>query len=573
MIPKIRNNKIKYSKNLVLLTLFILLTLNWNFYSIQVKIDKWNPLIMAVALTIALLLICDIKTIIRDKWFILIILINAIAFINMTVLGTGYYSMLPLYCISLGVYLSDKIKFGKRDILLSALFIAFFFFYWTVDVKGYFKGYTINYGGLVLVSGFIFAIFTIEYFWYVAITGEDTNKILQLSRNKVGTMVKDTFRLSGKYSFGQFIKSQGRAVLNFFRRYPYIITAIEVAMFFQAYNIIAWYRSRTAFLAIFFLAMFMLIPRKLYKNKCFFTIVNIGILAMGFMFPVIYEYVGARVNVIDYQMFYKPDFDSRLPVWGDLFAIYRNFLLTGVGTLYTTNEIYRPGILDTMNAYLDLLFVYGPFVCLGVLALIAKTLLSFREYVSNNRFAKMAYAGAVTMLVASYTESMVITVPFALIFILLLSFTDNIGKGICFESAEDYRAVDLKKYENNIIGKFGTKIQATSVAVFLPLFLVLGLGSIEVYYSNYDEFSFTNFDYIFIFGALLVITFAIVNTVVLVLPRNINKVVISILTAISVASYIQYMFLNKNLIMEDGEFIEADGLGDIHYKVYSYILE
>ena len=177
MIPKIRNNKIKYSKKLVLLTLFILLTLNWNFYSIQVKIDKWNPLIMAVALTIALLLICDIKTIIRDKWFILIILINAIAFINMTVLGTGYYSMLPLYCISLGVYLSDKIKFGKRDILLSALFIAFFFFYWTVDVKGYFKGYTINYGGLVLVSGFIFAIFTIEYFWYVAITGEDTNKI------------------------------------------------------------------------------------------------------------------------------------------------------------------------------------------------------------------------------------------------------------------------------------------------------------------------------------------------------------------------------------------------------------
>ena len=32
--------------------------------------------------------------------------------------------------------------------------IAGFFIYWTIDVKGYYNGYSIYYGGLVLLPGF-----------------------------------------------------------------------------------------------------------------------------------------------------------------------------------------------------------------------------------------------------------------------------------------------------------------------------------------------------------------------------------------------------------------------------------
>ena len=519
--------KNRVARYILIVTLFILLMVNWNSYRMYQVIDRWNPVNLSIVLTLVLFLVSDIKKLIKDKFFLIVVFINVLAIVNMTIVGTGYYEMFSLYCLTLGIYLSGKLVFRRREVLIMSAFIAFFFFYWTVDVKGYYKGYSINYGGLVLITGFIFTLFILEYFRY------------------------------------QILHERYKAALfHFIKEHPYIITAVEILMFLVAYSIISWYRSRTAFFSLIVLAILMICPRKLLGNKVIFRVITYGTLIGGFIFPIIYVYIGNRVNAIDYQMFYKSLFDSRLPVWQDLFNIYKNYIFTGIGTIYTSNELYRPGLLDTMNAYVNLLIVYGPIVCILVLALIGRAVLVTRENVENSHFGKTVFAGTIVMLVASYAESMIVTVPFTLIFVLTLSITRSICSDESFGDVSEYQSIDYEKYTKKLKGPSGIKIITTIVSVALPVFLVYILGPVEVYYANYDEFSFTNNDYLWMFLSLAIIIIFTAITVILILPDKLNIIAVSILTAISTASYVQYMFLNKKLIMEDGEFVDAATLGN-----------
>ena len=204
--------KNRVARYILIVTLFILLMVNWNSYRMYQVIDRWNSVNLSIVLTLVLFLVSDIKKLIKDKFFLIVVFNNVLAIVNMTIVGTGYYEMFLLYCLTLGIYLSGKLVFRRREVLIMSAFIAFFFFYWTVDVKGYYKGYSINYGGLVLITGFIFTLFILEYFRY------------------------------------QILHERYKAALfHFIKEHPYIITAVEILMFLVAYSIISWYRSRTAF--------------------------------------------------------------------------------------------------------------------------------------------------------------------------------------------------------------------------------------------------------------------------------------------------------------------------------------
>lgn len=505
---------------ILLISAVILLMANWNTFTLYETMKSMNAKIMAFVLIIVFLCVCDLKEVIKDKLFYLMIAINVISIVNLLVLGTGKYAIFPIFDFTMTLYLVDKIKLKKSEILISAALFAVFFIYWTIDVKGYFKGYSINYGGLVLIGGFIFLIFLEEYVKYFVSKYNGTN-----------------------------------AVVLFIQKYLYIITIIEMLTFALGYKIMSWYRSRTAFFALVFFAVFLLIPRRFYGKKAIYHVITALIIAGGFLLPAIYVYIGRRVNPVDYQMFYKTIFDSRFTIWPDLLNIYKNFALTGVGTIYTANDAYRPGLLDTCNAFIDLLVVYGPFVCAGTLAMLYIRLVQFRKSVNDNHFAKLGYALTMTMLVASYGESMIIEVPFMLLFMYAFMYMNN-------PLVEDeYNALDLKKYKEMFAKGFKDKLIATTLAVLLPVILFFILGPVEIYYSNYDEFSFTNTDYLWMFISIAVLVTAVLVTILTVVPDIVNKVIIVILTAVSVASYVQYMFLNKELIMEDGEFIEAVDLG------------
>ena len=76
------------------------------------------------------------------------------------------------------LYLLDKIDFTRRQTFVFLAYTAFFFFYWTIDVKGYFKGYNTNYGGLILITGFAALMIIMQVFngelveKYYALTAE-----------------------------------------------------------------------------------------------------------------------------------------------------------------------------------------------------------------------------------------------------------------------------------------------------------------------------------------------------------------------------------------------------------------
>lgn len=129
------------------------------------------------------------------------------------------------------IYLSDKIKLSDSLIALFCIYLGLYFFYWTYDVKGYFKGYNTNYGGLVLITGFVFAI---------------TGFIIFRER------LKQTEAAGARFLFG-FI----------------------LFMFVWGYNIIAWYRARCAFLGLAVFAILLIIPSKIWKNKVFYTAVTL----------------------------------------------------------------------------------------------------------------------------------------------------------------------------------------------------------------------------------------------------------------------------------------------------------
>lgn len=526
---------------------FLLMMGNWNFFSLYQKLDRWNPIILAVALIAILLLVCDIKSLIRDKFFWCVVAVNIIAFINLTVLGGSYYVLVPLFDLTMALFLIDKIHLSKAEIICSAIFVGIFFFYWTIDVKGFYKGYSINYGGLVLITGFIFVIFIVEWLRYVARTYVEG---------------------SVTWLNGSVARIIERIIIVLKTR-PYIFTAIEVLLFLQAYNIISWYRSRTAFFGLVALGIMLLIPRDIISNKILYPITVALLILGGFLFPIIYVWFGRRVNAVDYQMFYKSLIDSRFQVWQDLFQIYKQFPLTGVGTIYTNNDIYRPGLLDTMNVNIDLLVAYGPIVCIFVLGILAVTLLRLREAVASNYFSRLTFIVASVMLIVSYGESMILSVPFMLIFMVSLIMIRScvaVEESSCGLCNSDYKAIDIGYYKELLGTSFGIKLLASALVVLLPIILVYILGPVEIYYSNYDEFSFTNTDYIGLFGALAIILFIVGTTVLSLLPDKLHKVVCIIISAISAASYVQYMFLNKKLIMEDGEFVKAEDLGDYPIK-------
>ena len=85
--------KNRVARYILIVTLFILLMVNWNSYRMYQVIDRWNPVNLSIVLTLVLFLVSDIKKLIKDKFFLIVVFINVLAIVNMTIVGTGYYEI------------------------------------------------------------------------------------------------------------------------------------------------------------------------------------------------------------------------------------------------------------------------------------------------------------------------------------------------------------------------------------------------------------------------------------------------------------------------------------------------
>lgn len=507
-----------------ILGLFVMLMLNLNTYSLYLKMERYNYILAAVILTVAFVCYSDIKTLMKDKFFWLVVLIDFIAVVLTFISGTGLFSILPVYSLTLILYLCNRISFSKKNFALMVAFCAFFFIYWTLDVKGYYKGYSINFGGMVLLYGFIFLIAFIEYLKYLVL-----------------------------------YKSEK---LLFLKKYPYYIDIVEALLFLWAYKSMSFYRSRTAVVALIVFGVFLCIPRKILLKKWFTTAVLTLVGAGIFAFPIIYIKACNLGILSDIDVFYKSLVTTRGEVWSYLINLIRLKPFSGNGFIVVPGgTVFREGLLDCCNFGIQLLTVYGVVITVAVLILFFLSIYKLLYEVKSFTALRMMVAGIASILVSAYAENSILAAPFIIMFAAFL-FTGNSVKKYAVEAeitedAYSKSALCTKEFK----GKF---VPVLLVSVLL-LFMYIILGPLEIFYSNYNEFMYNTSDFIWFFLILLCGTSLVIALILAPMPKIVSLIYSTIGLSIALVSYIQYMFINSDLVDDNGNFAASLDLGSRYY--------
>ena len=362
----------------ILGAVLVLTTAEWHLYSWYEAVAPYGTIIASIGLITALFCYVDIKEMLKDPAFLLMCAADAIALVNLFIVGSGKGAILTVADFLLILYLSNKIKLSGKQVIISVCYLGFFFLYWTFDVKGYFKGYNTNYGGLVLISGFFFAIYALEYLRYylVEVKGKKNAKWLIL---------------------------------------------LTLYFFVWGYNIIAWYRSRCALLGLMMFAVLMLIPLKVWKNKAFYYTVTIGTTAGAVLFSLLYVWLGVMKDTFRIQIFYKDIISGREEIWSELWGAFIKQPVTGIGSSYEMQLDWLGGMFEVHNGLLDILIVHGIAVFAVTIVFIIKRFLELHESAVSGHLNKCAMAAVFAMMMPAFMENYIIVPPFSLILLILMS--------------------------------------------------------------------------------------------------------------------------------------------------------
>lgn len=371
-------NRLKpYAAKIIIAGIILISILEWNFASWYALFTPYGTLITFAVFVLAAASCLDIKSVIKDPVFWLMTGTTLFAFINLVIIGSnkGCILVVANFCISL--YLSNVIKFSKieRIVLLSVL--AFYFFYWTIDVKGYFKGYNTNYGGLILITGFACLMILSE-------------------------MITDYLRKNPK-------------------KWGWLYAALEVFFIAVAFNIIAWYRSRTALIGLLVLMVMKFLPIKFITNRIVYTMFTLVATVGGVFGTLIYIGIGHLKSYVNIQLFYKDLISGREVLWKELWSAFLKQPVTGIGSSYVVKTDFMNGMLEVHNGMLDILIVHGIIVFIPIALLFTKRLLERRTVVADNRINKMVFAAIICMMVTSYFENYIIVQPFNLVLFSLIA--------------------------------------------------------------------------------------------------------------------------------------------------------
>ena len=107
----------------------------------------------------------------------------------------------------------------------------------------------------------------------------------------------------------------------------------------------------------------------------------------------------------------------------------------------------------------------------------------------------------------------------------------------------------------------------TSVEFLLfPVTMLFLLGPAEVYYSNYNEFAFSFWDFAPIFIIISFATLVLGSLLLAIIPKKISNFVHGLIFSCSLAMYLQNLLLNKNIFNSDGSPVDWN-----QFKLYSFI--
>ena len=91
------------------------------------------------------------------------------------------------------------------------------------------------------------------------------------------------------------------------------------------------------------------------------------------------------------------------------------------------------------------------------------------------------------------------------------------------------------------------KLLLNFMASFLLGFMILIFGPAEIFFANITEFEFLYGEFAGYMAILFLVSVLLLTAVLTILPEKIHRIVLSVIFGISLAGYLQIMFLNKNL--------------------------
>lgn len=374
-------NRKKAGNASFLLAIVILTVGCWNVYSWYEVMAPLGTLISFVCLGVTLLCYVDLRTLLRDKMFILMVAGDIVTFIHLIIIKSGMGAFLTAADLMLVLYLMDKIKLPKKISYGLIAYLGFYFFYWTVDVKGYFKGYNTNYGGLVLITGFIFAIM-------------------------------------GMFLIRDYLQSKGKKIL------VYVLYAVLLFVIALGYNIIAWYRARCALLGYLIFIILVLCPKGMWKNKVLYGLLRWGLTIGAIVISYVYVYLGQ--SGINIEIFYKSIMSGREEIWAELWVAFFNSPFMGIGSSYQMRLSWMDKMFEVHNGLLDILFVHGISVFVIVMIMLQTRLKKLNLSAIQSMPQKCALAGLFAVLASSFLENFFIVPPFLLCFLLMGAFSVNL---------------------------------------------------------------------------------------------------------------------------------------------------
>ena len=366
----------------IIASVVVLTILLWNEYEWYETFAPLATLAAFLFLVAAFFCYVPLKEAIRDKYFLIAAAASLIAGINLIVIGSGKGAWLTATDLLLVIYLSDRIRMSRPFVWFISAYTGFYFFYWTFDVKGYFKGYNTNYGGLVLITGFVFAI---------------TALVLLYEK------LKESEKRGARF-----------------------LLAFTVFCFFWGYNIIAWYRARCALLGLVVFVILVIIPKKVWKNRVFYTLLTLFGTLGAIAVSLLYVWLGKYADSIDIRIFYKDVISGRDAIWTDLWSAFVKSPLTGIGSSYKINVDWMGGMFEVHNGLLDILIVHGVVVFALTVFLFIQRLLKYREKAGTNIVSKIAMAGTFAMLAASFMENYFIVPPFLICTLVLIAIAGSV---------------------------------------------------------------------------------------------------------------------------------------------------
>ena len=147
-----------------------------------------------------------------------------------------------------------------------------------------------------------------------------------------------------------------------------------------------------------------------------------------------------------------------------------------------------------------------------------------------------------------------------LLALVLLGFVSFCNYVLC-EREKEFFPYDFIIWKQDIITNF-KKRYLTSLVILLSLVVMyLILGPLEIYAGNMLSFSFGYVTFLPMFVLAGIVVLLVVSAIISLFTGKTYKLICVCVTAFSLLSYIQYIFMNTKLMEEDGARLRLDTMG------------